>query len=155
SVQFSNDNGATWRTLRVNEGSFSFTANPRFLPGGAQCRIRVIASDGFNSATAMSQAFALPGHAPEPFIGGVRDGQRLPFGTTGSLLGFALDAEDGSLPTAGLQWDLTGPTPRTGTGGSLVLSDLSPGVYTATLSTTDTHGNPGNKTLIFEILPLV
>jgi hypothetical protein len=154
SIQFSNDDGATWRTLRVNEGSFSFTANPRFLPGGAQCRIRVIASDGFNSAVATSDAFALPGRAPEPFIGGVRDGQRLPFGTTESLIGFALDAEDGSLPPADLSWDLAGPTPKTGTGPSLALSDLSPGIYTATLSTTDAHGNPGTKTLTFEVLAL-
>lgn len=155
SVQFSNDNGATWRTLRVNEGSFSFVANPRFLPGGAQCRVRVIASDGFNSAVATSAAFALPGHAPEPFIGGVRDGQRLAFGTTESLLGFALDAEEGSLPVTGLTWDLAGPTPKTGTGASLSLEGLSPGVYTATLGTTDVHGNPGVKVLTFEILPLV
>src|SRR6185503_10162369 len=104
---------------------------------------------------ATSAAFALPGRAPEPFIGGVRDGQRLPFGTTESLIGFALDAEDGSLPTASLSWDLAGPTPKTGTGASLALSDLSPGVYTATLSTTDTHGNAGTRTLTFEVLPLV
>jgi hypothetical protein len=155
TVQFSNDNGATWRTLRVNEGSLSFTVNPRFLPGGAQCRIRVIASDGFNSAAATSAAFALPGRAPEPFIGGLRDGQRLAFGTSESLLGFAFDAEDGSLPTADLSWDLAGPTPKTGAGASLAVSDLSPGVYTATLGTTDTHGNPGTKTLTFEVLPLV
>jgi hypothetical protein len=155
SLQFSNDGGATWRTLRVNEGSFSFTANPRFLPGGVECRVRVIATDGFNSAAGMSAPFQLPGHAPEPFIGGVRDGQRLPFGTTESLLGFALDAEEGSLPVSGLTWDLAGPTPKTGTGGALALSDLSPGVYTATLSTTDAHDNPGSKTLTFEVLPLV
>jgi hypothetical protein len=155
SVQFSNDDGATWRTLRINEGSFSFVANPRFLPGGVQCRVRAIASDGFNSAVGTSAPFVLPGHAPEPFIGGVRDGQRLAFGTTESLLGFALDAEEGSLPSASLNWNLAGPTARAGTGASLPLHGLSPGVYTATLTTTDAHNNPGATTLTFEVLPLV
>jgi PKD repeat protein len=155
SIQFSHDDGVTWRTLRANEGSYTFNANPRFLPGGAQCRVRVIATDGFNSATITSDAFELPGHAPEPFIGGVRDGQRLPYGTSESLLGFALDAEDGSLPAASLNWDLTGPTPRTGTGASLSLQGLSPGTYTVTLSVTDAHGNPAAAAITFEVLPLV
>jgi len=155
SVQFSNDGGATWRTLRANEGSYTFNANPRFLPGGAQCRVRVIATDGFNSATITSDAFELPSHAPEPFIGGVRDGQRLPYGTSESLLGFALDAEDGSLPNAGLSWNLAGPTPRTGTGATLSLQGLSPGVYTATLNGADAGNNPGTATITFEVLPLV
>ena len=154
SIQFSNDDGGTWRTLRVNEGSLTFIANPRFLPGGAQCRVRVVATDGFNSAVATSAAFVLPGHSPEPSIGGVRDGQHLPYGTAESLLGFALDAEDGSLPAATLSWDLAGPTPRTGTGPSLALQGLAPGVYTATLSATDADNNAGTATLSFEILPL-
>jgi hypothetical protein len=155
SVQFSNDGGASWRTLRVNEGSLSFIVNPRFLPGGAQCLLRVIASDGFNSAVGLSDLFVLPGRSPEAFIGGVLNGQRLPFGSSESLAGFALDAEDGSLPATVLNWNLVGPTPRAGTGASFPLQGLSPGTYTATLNSSDADANHGVATIAFEILPIV
>ncbi len=155
SVQFSNDDGATWRTLRVNEGAFSFHVDPRFVAGGASCRVRVIATDGFHSAVAVSEPFALPVAAPEVFIGGVVEGQRLPYETTKTLPGFALDAEDGSLPAAALQWNLAGPTPRQGTGDTLPLQGLAPGRYTATLSATDSSGQTGAAQLEFEILALV
>jgi hypothetical protein len=70
SVQFSNDNGATWRTLRVNEGSFSFTAIHASC-GCLQCLVRVIASDGFNSATGHERGLRVAGPRAGAFIGGV------------------------------------------------------------------------------------
>lgn len=155
SVQFSHDDGVTWRTLRVNEGAFSFSVDPRFVPGGALCRVRVIATDGFHSAVAVSAPFNLPVAAPEVFIGGLVAGQRLPYGTVKNLQGFALDAEDGSLPAAALQWSLAGPTPRQGTGDTLSLQGLAPGSYTATLSAMDSSGQTGTTQLQFDILPLV
>jgi hypothetical protein len=52
-VQYSPDNGATWRALAVNWTSTNLsvdTQNLALLPGSSQARIRVIASDGINSA---------------------------------------------------------------------------------------------------------
>lgn len=155
AVQFSHDAGLTWRTLRVNEGAFSFSADARFLPGGEICLIRVIASDGFNGAVGVSDAFAILTAAPEAFIGGVVEGQRLDYGTSESLLGFGLDAEDGGLPADSLTWDLQGPTPRQGTGPALSLQGLIPGSYEATLTVVDSAGNVGSSTLAFEILAFV
>ena len=155
TLQFSNDNGATWGVLRIHEGSLSYLASTRFLPGGPQCRVRLIATDGFHSAVAVSPPFALNRHAPEAFIGGVRDGQRLPFDTTASALGFALDAEDGSLPATTLSWVLQGPMPRMASGDALSLRGLSPGLYVATLSGRDSDNNSTAVTVHFEILPLV
>ena len=154
-VQFSADDGATWRTLRVNEGAQTFTANPRFLPGGERCRVRILASDGFLSGVGVSEPFALPRRAPEVFLTGVRAGQRLPLGSLDRLRGLALDAEDGSLPADALRWQLDGPTPRTATGAELALADLSPGAYTATLSASDSDGLGATNTVTFEVQPLI
>jgi hypothetical protein len=155
TLQFSNDNGTTWTVLRIHEGNLSYLASTRFLPGGPQCRVRLIVTDGFHSAVAVSAPFALNRHTPEAFIGGVRDGQRLPFDTTASALGFALDAEDGSLPASTLSWVLQGPMPRMASGDALSLRGLSPGLYAATLSGRDSDNNGTAATIHFEVLPLV
>ncbi|HXJ58794.1 MAG TPA: choice-of-anchor Q domain-containing protein, partial [Verrucomicrobiae bacterium] len=91
---------------------------------------------------------------PEMIIGGVKGGQHLAFGSMGTLTGMALDAEQGSLPTSSLVWNLAGPSARSKLGGSFPLVDLVPGSYAVTLSATDADGMSGLVSRPFEILPL-
>ena len=154
TIQYSDDDGATWTALDADYPYLAMTVSTRSLPGSPVARVRVIATDGVNCAVAVSEPFAVARHAPELQIGGVREGQRLAFGALAELQGLVQDAEDLSRPTANLFWNLTGPTPRTGSGGQLSLTELSPGSYTADAFVSDFDNNAGSATRNFEILPL-
>ncbi len=154
TVQFSPDDGASWRNLRINSKLANFVVDARRLPGGATCRVRVITTDGWHSAVAISEPFAVERRAPEVLAGGVKDGQRIPFGATLEVTALAVDPEDGSLPAEGSTWNLTGPTPLSTATGSFNTRALAPGSYTATASSTDSDGNRSATTVSFQILPL-
>jgi len=154
TVQFSNDDGVSWRNLRINSTIASFIADARRLPGGAACRVRVITTDGFHSAVATSEPFAVERRAPEVLAGGLKDAQRVPFGANVQVTTLAVDPEDGSLPTENSVWNITGPTPLTTTVGSFNTRLLAPGSYTATATSTDSDGNASAATITFQILPL-
>ncbi len=155
TLQFSADGGASWETLQVGYPDEAFATNTRLLPGGNHCRLRVIATDGFNAGVAESASFSLPLHAPDVSIGGLREGERLPFGTTPTVTAVGYDAEDGSLDPARLQWRLEGAEVRTETGSTLSLRDLPPGAYTLEVLGTDSDQESGRATVHFEIEPIV
>lgn len=153
SVQYSPDNGTHWTTLRSGYKPLEITLSTRLLPGSAQARMRVTATDGVLCAMAMTAPFNLPKHAPEPQIHGVNQGQRVKFGTPLRLRGLALDAETGSRSNR-LVWNLSGPTSLVATGTFLSLRELPPGTYTAGLTATDPDGQSAATSRQFEILPL-
>ena len=69
ALDYSTDNGTTWKALAINWNSTSFPVDLTKLPGSNQALIRVTASDGFNSAQGQSNAvFNVPSHGPEAFI---------------------------------------------------------------------------------------
>ena len=154
TIQFSNDDGVSWRNLKINTAIAAFVADAKRLPGGDACRVRVITTDGFHSAIALSEPFAIERRAPEVLIGGVKDGQRVPFGANIQVTALAVDPEDGSLPNESSFWDIAGPTPLTTTEGSFNTRHLSPGFYTAAVRSTDSDGNTSLVIITFQILPL-
>lgn len=155
TVQYSPDNGVTWYTLLTQYPWLAATVDTTLLPGGAQALIRVLASDGFNTTIATTAPFALAKHAPTPVIGGVTEGERIPYTQTVTLLGLGLDAEDGGVPADKLSWTISGPTAVTGSGTQLDLTHLAPGTYVATLTATDKDTQTGTATRNFEVLPVV
>jgi hypothetical protein len=152
TIQYSADNGATWRAVRGNDPNLEITFGTALLPGGSQCLLRVIASDGANTATAVTSPFAIPLQPPLPFIEGVNEHQRLNYGVEPALLGIALDAQNGSQSNQ-LSWTVSGPTSFTSIADPLSLVRLSPGSYTATLAATDNAGLTGSATRDFAVLP--
>lgn len=155
TVQYSPDNGVTWYNLLVQYPWLAATVDTDLLPGSNSALVRVLASDGFNTTIATSAPFALAKHAPTPDIGGITEGERMPYTGTITLLGLGLDAEDGGVPADKLSWTISGPTPASGTGSQLELSQLAPGAYTATLTATDSDNQTGTTTRHFEVLPVV
>lgn len=153
TVQFSPDNGSTWQTLAVHDPGLSFATALALLPGGDACRIRVIATDGLNTTMAVSDAFVLAKHAPFITVAGLVDGQHLAYGTAASVRAFAYDAEDGSIDRRTLHWSLEGVDHRSADGGVFSLAHLAPGAHSLVISTTDSDGNPGTRTLSFEVDP--
>ena len=155
TVQYSPDNGGTWYNLLVQYPWLAATVDTDLLPGSNNALVRILASDGFNTTIATSAPFALAKHAPTPDIGGITEGERLPYTATITLLGLGLDAEDGGVPADKLSWTISGPTTVSGTGSQLDLSQLAPGAYTALLTATDSDNQTGAATRHFEVLPIV
>lgn len=161
TVRYSPDNGSHWFVM----GSPTLDQAMRIpvvgaLPGGAQARIQVIVSDGVNSTSATSPAFGVPQRAPTVAIfdaayrqlgpsqpGGAQQSDGL------SLRAFAYDAEDGTLSGSALQWSLTGPETRSGTGTTIAWYDLKPGTYQITLTATDTANATAQATAPFTVAP--
>lgn len=154
SAQLSADGGTNWQSLLVNQPDAGLALSTRHLAGGSNCVVRVVASDGFKTTLAVTDPFVIPTHAPEVVLGGIVDGQRIPFGSAATVTISAYDAEDGSLPTARIQWTAAGPTPATGVGDSISVAGLTPGVYALAAQANDSDGHPGTANLNFEILPL-
>jgi hypothetical protein len=146
TVQYSPDNGQTWRALLTNVPNLSGTDTatvdlkslsglPASTTGG---RIRVIASDGYNTAMAVSQPFTVPNRAPQPTISLPWPGQSIPAGQPVLLQGAASDAEDGGLSGAALRWTVDGRD--AGTGQTRLIAGLAPGQHTVTLTARDSAG---------------
>jgi len=155
TLQYSADDGVSWRSVLSHQPWLSARISTRRLPGSTQARLRLLATDGANTTIAISDHFVLVEHPPEPQIGDVEEGERVAFGNRIYLQGIALDAEEGSLGESSMAWALSGPSPRTGMGSILLLSNLAPGDYTATLTATDDDGMVGTASRHFEVLPLV
>ncbi|MBI3871357.1 MAG: hypothetical protein HY299_22725 [Verrucomicrobia bacterium] len=152
-VQYSPDDGVHWQALRAGYPWLSAVIDTQTLPGGTRARARVVASDGFNSTVATSAPFTLDRHAPRIVIGGASQDERLPYGTDRELVGLALDAEDGSLEGANLNWKLVGPVSRTAGGPAFSLHNLPPGQYSASLSGTDSDHQISIAVRRLEVLP--
>jgi hypothetical protein len=142
TVLYTADQGQTWRVVAdgLNEPSFTLEADAT-LPGSAQGMFRVLANDGFLTASDDSgPVYQLPNRAPQVAIFGPADGLVVPLNGVVHLLGSATDEEDGPLDPSQLTWssDRDG---MLGVGDSILVRTLSVGEHTLTFSATDSDGN--------------
>ena len=128
------DGGTTWRPLACDVMVHSQRYPASSLGGGPSMKLRVIATDGANTAWDDSETFALPDPPPDVRLSGVAEGARVPYGQVLELSGLATTPLEGSLSAEQLTWDVTGPTHVAATDRDLVLRELPPGLYTATLA---------------------
>ena len=160
TVQYSSDGGANYSSRASNYPYTTYSTDTDYLTGTTNARLRVIATDGVLTDMEETPSFTIPRHAPFVTIGGIREGDRIPFGTPPVLVGTAWDTEDGRLPDDELNWNVQfyyGIIPMpflTGTGNSLTMDDLQPGFFRAALTATDSDDNTGNAVVNFEVLPL-
>ncbi len=168
TVQYSPDDGGRWHTLAANVPSrrqavgsgltFSDTlelADLGTLPGSVAGNglIRVLASDGYNTALATSAHFTVHNRAPELVVSMPRPGQTLAAGEEVLLMGSGLDAEDGGLADEMLAWQVDGQT--VGHGQTVLVPGLAPGEHSALLAASDANGNDATTSVPFAIAPLV
>jgi hypothetical protein len=160
SIQYSPDNGVSWRSLATDISGLpgSSTVNlslhpsgiPGSLPNGAL--IRVAASDGYNTGTAISKPFTVNNRKPEAFILTPAPGENTPAGENAQLRGAAMDAEDGSLSGNALSWTVNGQL--AGNGEQVELYGLAPGAYPVTLTARDSLSQTSTAQGTLTILPL-
>ena len=145
-VEYSPD-GNRWIVLEPATASTQCTADFSRLPGGEQAAIRVTATDGINSTTAIRAGLQSPVKAPEVYIQAPADGFSAIQGEGVFLEGRAYDPQAGWIyDSAGLVWssDRDGELGR----GSLVFEDkLSRGTHTITLQASGPSGQTKTKSV--------
>ena len=142
TIEYSADNGNTWQTLAVDWPEQSFVVNGAQLPATTQGLISVIASDGFNTATAQSAApFTVQPHAPlivitSPMSNSVVIGDQQLF-----LDATVEDMQDGILSGTNVQW-FSDRDAALGAGAVVhfAAQSLSEGPHTITVIATDSAG---------------
>ena len=160
TVQYTHDDGASWHTLATDlpdtpAGSYTLTlADLGSIQGsnGATARIRILASDGYNTGAAVSQPFTVTNRKPVALIFTPVQGQVYPAGATVVLRGSATDPEDGGLSDAALAW--TVDTADVGSGHEVPVDGLAPGDHAAALTATDGDANSATAQVDFNIAPL-
>ena len=148
-VQYSANNGVTWTTLAVDWQAQTYQPDYSSLPASPQGRIRVIASDGFRTASDESDApFTVANHAPDVLLRTPSD-QQLFLGKQQIICDASVhDVEDGDVSNQKIQWrsDLDGVL---GNGNVLLLaaSNLSEGIHRLTVAATDNSGATTEKSV--------
>jgi formylglycine-generating enzyme required for sulfatase activity len=141
-VNYSSDGGGTWKTIAVDWPDPNLTIERKFIKATNMGLIRVIASDGFNTATDESDSvFTVLNNAPEVVL--FRPETNAIFDANQPILfeASALDREDGRLNDSNLVWT-SSIDGSLGTGSVLTRdsNSLSRGYHTITVTATDSGG---------------
>jgi uncharacterized repeat protein (TIGR03803 family) len=153
SVQYTRDNGATWRTLAVDLAATNLVVSGSELRGGTDCFFRVLASDGFNCAVDQSDAACLiADKGPLLEVTDPADGARFYASSPITLEAIALDMEEGMLTGTNLVWrsDRDG---LLGTGETVFkkAAQLSEGDHVITVSANDSAGHTNSAAVHIKI----
>ena len=139
TILYSPDNGNSWFPVAWSVQGESYEVNESMLPGGNEGRIRVIVTDGFNTAEADSEGtFVVPGKPPKIFITRPKANSHFFSGEEITFEGEASDLEDDLIPDASFVWSY-GSTVF-GEGRNLSAS-LPAGLHEVTLTVFDSHEN--------------
>ena len=151
SVLYSKDNGVTWNAIGADITETSYAVDFTAIPGSSSALIKVLASDGFHTASDVSdQPFSVPAKPPVAGIVSPPDGAHFMVGEQITLQGYAVDLEEGIVASDSLSWssNLDGTL---GTGSILEVT-LSEGTHTITL---DVGGGAASvtTTVVVEVPP--
>jgi len=162
TVQYSSDQGETWKTLTTNQVTTTFTLETETqptttltlrrhmtltlktdgLPGSqGQALIRVIGTDGVNTTIDQSDhPFTLEAHPPLVYIVEPADGALIEPDSMIFLSASSIDAEDGPLANDAYVWtsDRDG---YLGAGDEILVSDLSRGWHQISVIGADSDGS--------------
>ena len=150
-VQFSSNGGETvsFRTARLTEQELAIDFS--LLPGCQDsCLLRVLVSDGVNSAVAEVRDFTVAKKAPEIEILSPQTDAVFGLHEGISLSALALDMDDGYLDGEAVTWtsDRDG---FLGNGSALYLLSLSEGTHEITVVATDADGNQASESVRIQV----
>ena len=152
TIEFSHNNGTEWDTLTIDHNDNKLVVDTNYLPGGPNCLIKVIASDGWNRSEDISDApFSIPTKPPRVTILDPEDGTILLSSESMQGRCTAYDPETGDVndPNA-IVWtsNVDGFLGK----GNLTGFDLSLGHHTLTATATDPEGKTGTDTVVITVV---
>jgi uncharacterized repeat protein (TIGR01451 family) len=154
TVQFSPDGGGSWETLVLKQPVVTYPLPLKYLKGTTQGLIRVIASDGFNTAVDVSNAaFTIPNRPPQVKILSPSPGRLFIGSELVELRAEVSDAEDVDVPDDKIEWR-SNVDGLLGTGPSLqrFANTLTEGTHTLTVKATDGNGLDTSATMSIQVL---
>ncbi|MDJ0866917.1 MAG: thrombospondin type 3 repeat-containing protein [Myxococcota bacterium] len=151
SILYTPDAGATWVPVANGLVDTRFDVDVSTLPGGDEARVRVIASDGFNTrGDGSDEFFRVAPAAPQVRIGSPADGSEFAAGAPIGFRGAATDAEDESIPDDAFVWRFDDTVFGSGREVEAVLPQ---GVHTIQLEVRDSDGLAGRASIGIEVVP--
>jgi hypothetical protein len=152
-VDYSNDGGATWRTIAPSRTSTSLTVDLRRLPGGERCLFRVLATSGIRTATATTSPFKVPRKRRKARIVSPSDGDRVKAGEPLVLVGGGFSPDYGLSAPEEVVWtsDVDGAIGR---GLVATAPALSPGPHTIRVAVPDGEGRSSSAKVRLTAGPL-
>ncbi len=103
-VAYSMDNGVSFQPVAAGISGLTTLIDTESLGGSGTAVLRVMASDGVNTAYADSAPFNMGVKEPIPYILDPVDGLHVQYGQLVNFSGIAMDAQDGLVAEDGLTW---------------------------------------------------
>jgi ligand-binding sensor domain-containing protein len=154
ALEFSSDAGATWTPVIAGLTGNSYDLSAGYAPAGSQSRLRITASDGFNTTQAVSPLFTLAPRPPIALISQPEDGLTI---NEGAMLTLAGDVQtNGNPATVQYDWYLDNALVGscTGCGGQATTDYFTggTGAHTVKLVVTD-NGLSAEDSVTFHVEP--
>lgn len=153
TVLYSADGGTSWQVIGVDLTGSSMSVPRWSLPGSTHAQLKVIASDGVRSTTAVSETFSLPDLAPMVSVSAPGAGKVFTGEQAIVFIAQAHDVEDGHLDDTAVQWssDRDG---LLGTGAWLPWNadQLSEGEHVITVTARDSAGHTSTATVRIRVV---
>jgi len=149
-MYYSADGGSTWTLISPTITQTSYQVDTSFIPGSDTALIRVVASDGFNTAKDESDAaFTVTDKPPTAMILQPANESRFLMDDVILLRGRGTDADDGILPATAFNWtsSLDGYLGN----GTTLTTMLTPGTHQINLTVTDSKGNTARDTAVITV----
>jgi sugar lactone lactonase YvrE len=147
-LDYSADNGANWMMINPYIVGSSLVWTPGYVTATNTARVRLRASDGFNTAFATSAPFVLTAQAPQAIILAPDEGATFAEGETIELQGLSI-TNDG-LDAGLFMWQLNGVT--VGATRTITTPLTATGVNTITLQVTANALN-GSRSITVTVIP--
>ena len=140
-LRWSADGGRTWQRVGWRTTDLEAVLDVEELPGGDECVVEVVATDGLDTTTARTRPFRVAAKPCQAMVLGPVDGSEV--GETVELLGQGWWLEERRAEREVLEWtsSVDGPLGR----GPLLRVRLSPGEHRITLAAGDERRRGGES----------